>query len=404
MAGSPTLDSLALETPELLATSPPEELKAELTVWTSAEVHTSANQKSSEEELVELRQSLAEQERTLGLENLDVYIASSQQVFILQQRMGMFDSAKATLEHALTVIRALGAEHTLCHAQVLHNLAAFMKSDLARQNLDAGRRNTGLLEVLTMFREALDIKRELVGTEDGSYVLTLHNVGLCHKDLGQFQQALVVLQDALKIKSKLLGKDTLSSAETMTVIANIYLTEGQHREAIELLSEVRRIQVAALPDPKKKDTGEQVAFCSTDTYSSTLNNLALAHSKCGNLAEAIAIFREGLAVVENFHGNKSSKYGDIAYNLAIVYRKNNEDESALGWYSEAAEAYCALYGDKHSRTLDAIARRTELTHKVSRGTCCSSSYTERVAGDGSDQEKDVSSAWGSILTACQGRS
>jgi len=381
------------------------------------EAGSAAPSLSATEQLAKLEVELEAKAKNVDREHPESVFETLNEIALLQQKLGRLDDALVTLENACELVEALGVEDTMSCAQVLHNLAAMFKRQAVMQT-DAAAKKEKLGHAQQTFKRALAIKGANVGEKHASYALTLHNIGLCQKDAGSTDQALITLQEALRIKGACadLGTESLSYAETLAAIANIIMAQGNTAQAISAMEQVRSKQMRYF-DGDSECAGVR---CDPKSYTGTLNNLALAYSKQGELSSSIAMFREGLEIVERYEGKESKRYGDMAYNLAIVYKKSGDVESAVQWFTDAGETYKAACGPESKQYKDVTSRRNDLVNKDdNRLFCCSSGFPSvhrspvqlpRAATFNEEEDKKakksgvtVMGILSNLIHACQGR-
>ena len=79
-------------------------------------------------------------------------------------------------------------------------------------------------------------------------------------------------------------------------------------------------------------------------------NLSQAYSKKERFATSSTLCREGLLIMEQYYSKYTAQYGDLAYNLAVAYKKSGDFDSAVQWFADAIAAYVESYGFNHPRT------------------------------------------------------
>lgn len=104
------------------------------------------------------------------------------------------DEAVSNLQHALELRKDTVGKRHVGVAECLNNLA----------NVYFGRGS--LQKALEHYEQALELLTEAAGGPQGAYVaLTVYNIALCRKGLGQPEAAIVSLKKALKIATEALG-------------------------------------------------------------------------------------------------------------------------------------------------------------------------------------------------------
>ena len=70
----------------------------------------------------------------------------------------------------------------------------------------------------------------------------MHNMGVVHKEMGDYEKALRQYAKDLKITSHVRGLEHLDTAKTHEHIAIVYRKQGKHAEALELYTQVLAVK------------------------------------------------------------------------------------------------------------------------------------------------------------------
>ncbi len=214
------------------------------------------------------------------------------------------------------------------------------------------------------FRAALAIARRL--GHGRAVASTLHNLGVVHKNLGNYDEALVRFEESLGIKRG--ANDRAGAARTLNSIATVHQEVGRYPLALERYDEALKIQ-RALKDVSGESTTRanlgtlhtrlgtypealahfQAALAitrrlnKTHVLVDTLGNIGSLHMHLGEYAAAIEHLEESRRIAEEVKDTSSAAHAMM--NLGIVYRRIGEPDAALE-HLEQARAAAEAIGEK----------------------------------------------------------
>jgi CHAT domain-containing protein len=190
-------------------------------------------------------------------------------------------------------------------------------------------------------RQALAIRKEVLGEKHPDYANSLINLGTLLQEMGDHKAALPRFRQALAIYEKALGQRHPSCANALNCLGTLYYTAGDHKAALPLL---RRALVVY-----KKTVGE-----GHSGYALALNNLAALYNAMGDNKAALALFKQALAK----EGEKNAHHASMLGNLASVYKLMGEHRAALPLFKQALAIRKEVQGEKHpdyARGLNSLA-------------------------------------------------
>ncbi|MBU0500717.1 MAG: tetratricopeptide repeat protein [Gammaproteobacteria bacterium] len=148
----------------------------------------------------------------------------------------------------------------------------------------------------------------------------LHNIGDCYRDRQQFQQAIPFYEQSLELKKQQLGGESGSYATTLNNLAGVYRKLGQYAEA-----KARYERALAIWEKVYGPEHGQVAI--------GLNNLALVYDNLGQYAEAKVRYERALAIA--LRARQPSLLWTVQGNLRHLYTKQDNPATAIFYGKQA---------------------------------------------------------------------
>jgi CHAT domain-containing protein/tetratricopeptide (TPR) repeat protein len=167
------------------------------------------------------------------------------------------------------------------------------------------RASSDLGGAIAAYREALAIRRGILGENDPLVATTLNNIGSAYAELGDLSRATEFLRGALTIREKVLPADDPALAWSAHNLGFVAFRAGRHAEAKELLNRalaIRRKHAAEAPD--------QLA--------DTLNGLGVVHSELAELDQAEACLGEVLEIRRGLRPVDEVAVAEVLSNLSVV--------------------------------------------------------------------------------------
>lgn len=165
---------------------------------------------------------------------------------------GEYTKAMTTYTRALKLKRrtlSLGLEN---HEEHKDYLLASVATSI--NNIGYLRQRSGASsdEAMAAYRDALQIKREILGNDNLSVGKTLNNIGSVHFSTKNWDHAMEAYLEALKIMVSSLGKDHRDVATVLSNIGDVHLAKNQGKKAKKCYSEALRIRWTLFGDHDPK--------------------------------------------------------------------------------------------------------------------------------------------------------
>ena len=314
-----------------------------------------------------LEKAIAEVDQGSLADQPDIEVSVRTTIGNAYRGLGDYDAAQAQLEKAVALGRDAAPEGS-------EELALAMNK-LARLCASQGRLPQGE----QLFREALDIRRRILGPDHEDVGVILNNLGFHLAEMDRFEEAEQMLREALALRRRLFGKESSEVATTLNNLSIVIGWSGRRGETIPLLREAlaidqklrgEHVNVAttmdnlalALTDIGELEEGERLSGDSLALRRKLLgnehphiayglHNLAYIKAQRGNISEAESLYRQALALDRKIHGSDHPNVASRCTNLASLLTRRGELEEAESLLNEALRISEASLGPSHSRTL-----------------------------------------------------
>ncbi len=252
--------------------------------------------------------------------------------------LGKYSEALALFKQAVEIrMRLLGTEDPST-ASALNNLAALH----ATQDQYA--------EAEPLFKKALEVFEHTLGAENPNTVASLNNLAGLYQSLGRLAEAEPLLKRALNIYEREVGEFHPDTAQTLNNLAVLYASQGRYAEAEPFLAKVLEIRERML-GAEHPDTAQ------------TLNNLALLFASQGRFAEAEPLFKRALMIREHTMGLEHPDTASSLNNLAVLYASQAQSPEAEVLFEKALRIRERVLGFNHPDTIQ--SRRNLVLHRQS---------------------------------------
>lgn len=291
------------------------------------------------------------------------------------------DEAEPLLERALAYYRANDPD-SLELAASLEQMAwlRFLSSDYAAAE--------------EHFREALELRRRLLGRDSPQVAATLNSLGMVlgerlqSTDARRSAEIEDLHREALAIFEKAEGPDGLGVAYCHFRLAKLMKDRGEPAEAEQLIREsvrinilrrgeahpetamARRLLALILVDRGELDEAEEILGRALEAQRQTLptdhpdilltlNDLGLVHERRGHLAAAAKRFREALDAYVAVYGEAHAHTAVVMSNLGSTILVQGRAEEAAALHERALAIKLEIFGENHvfvAESLNALAR------------------------------------------------
>jgi CHAT domain-containing protein len=259
----------------------------------------------------------------------NIYASIQSNYALLLQEKGDYRKADQLLRQALELKRKLlGLDHPE-YIRVLSNLGLLCMQEA---RFEEARR---LLETSLLKNELL------YGSRHPTYADGLVNLARLEINLGNYNEAEPLLRQALGIHRKINGKENPGYADIIQEMANLYLLLGNYEAAEPLLLNAKDI------------LGTHYGQRHPD-YATAIQNLAALYEATERYEEAEAFLLEALEVDQYTLGRQHPSYAVALNNLASFYQNQQAYKKALPLLEEALEINRGILGDDHPLYLSTL--------------------------------------------------
>ena len=272
----------------------------------------------------------------------------------LYEQQKRYAEAEPLYKEALQIRRrVLGTEHRIT-AMTLNNLARLY---------EAQKRYA---EAEPLYREVMEIRKKVLGPRHSDTASALNNLAMLYKALGRGIDAEPLLLEALDIKKEALGAQHLETAVISKNLADLYMSQGRYRDAEPLLESALEI--------RKKVFGAE----HPDT-ASIINNLAFLYKSQGRYTEAEILYIRALEIYTKALGPQHPDTALIYNNLAGLYESLGRYTEAEPCYKYARDIDMRAFGPNHPETASTINNLAYLYKSQGRYAMAEALYRETLA-------------------------
>jgi tetratricopeptide (TPR) repeat protein/transcriptional regulator with XRE-family HTH domain len=264
-----------------------------------------------------------------------------QTAYYLRERGG-YTEAEALYRQALTIREeSVGSGH-LDTAQSAYNLA--------RLYVDQGR----YVDAEQLYLRSLATRERVHGPEHPAIAQCLNSLALLYWFWGHYEQSEALYLRALPMYQQLLGPEHPDTAHCMNNLALLYVTQAKFAEAERLHQQVLSIRQAVLPSAHP-DTAQ------------SLQNLAclfLAQGNPNNYLEAEQLLLQSLAMREQVLGPDHPQTAKSLHNLALLYEAKGNYAEAEQLYQRVLDIRERALGKANPKTLATVEDYAALLRKM----------------------------------------
>lgn len=242
---------------------------------------------------------------------------------------GRYLDARLIVQNALTEHETRALPASLLKANLL--------SDLAICNSKLGE----YPRVLGQCKQALEIRRKLLGEKHPVVADSLNNLATCLRGLGNYPQALEVSKQAYEIRLEIFGYEHPDIALSLDTIASINSDIGKHQRALEIGNQALEM--------RRKLLGEK-----HPRIAITLSNISRFYSALGNHKLALEIGNSALEMRRELLGEKHPAIANSIQNLAIFHSKMGDYPRAIELGRHGLKIRRELLGESHPYTISSL--------------------------------------------------
>ena len=202
-------------------------------------------------------------------------------------------------------------------------------------NLDLTYRLMGDYKSAELYcKEALEIRRKLLGEFHLLYSSSLSNLGSLYTEMGEYELAMLNIQQSLRIIEKKYGLKHLEYAKGLRRLYTLCWKKGDFMSAEAYIKESLEIIKKALGDQHPE-------------YAKSLNNLGVLYKEKGNYKSAEKYYILSLEIVKKELGTQHPDYAKSLNNLGVLYKGIGDYKSAELYIKESLEIRKKALGDQH---------------------------------------------------------
>lgn len=262
---------------------------------------------------------------------------------LIHHELHHFEQALIYFEEALQVGRVTLGSHPEV-ASILNKLGNFYYQT---GNLD---------RALDMYKQGLDVEREVFPDGHPNITVTLSNMGQIYKQRNDLDAALRSYKQALRQQFLCDRGPDPTTAVTLSNIGLIYYQQGRYAKALETYQEALGIRRDAFGEDHLD-------------VASSLNSIGLVLFKLGIHELALDSFAASLRIRRSILGGSHRDVAIILYNIATIYLEIGDEDRAMGFYQEALTVEKAVLGPQHcdvALTLQYIAKVHQQRGEIAR--------------------------------------
>jgi small GTP-binding protein len=185
-----------------------------------------------------------------------------------------------------------------------------------------------------LWKEALEIRKQVLGTNHPDYAGSLNNLAALYKSQGRYEEAEPLVKEALEIFKQVLGTLHPAYATSLNNLAGLYEFQGRYEQAESLYQEASEIF-------------KQVLGTRHPDYAGSLHNLAGLYQSQGRYEEAEPLYLEALEIFKQVLGTRHPDYASSLNNLANLYYSQGRYEQAEPLYQQSLEIRKQVVGTNH---------------------------------------------------------
>lgn len=188
----------------------------------------------------------------------------------------------------------------------------------------------------TYILKAKNIAEQQYQPESTQNATVLHELASLYQKQSKLDEALVLYRQSLEIRKQLHGDKSMSVAQTLNNMGELYRQKGDLRTARQLHQEALEIRKA--DNPNSMEIAE------------SLNNLASVMFFSKDYAQAEDMFNEALEIYKNTPNTPLKQVATVENNLASIYFITNRIDKAVYMFEQAYNTYKKILPADHPTT------------------------------------------------------
>ena len=212
-------------------------------------------------------------------------------------------------------------------------LRAANEAEMKSQSL----RETNPVAALHETEKYLAIRQRILTEEHWLTVRSLMDVGLLHKEIGNYDKCRPIYLRLPELTRKLLGERSPNYWTSLHNLGALHLDLGENLEAKAVLERALAIGRQVFPDDP-------------ESYVEIINSLAHAEDALGETAAAESLYLQSLQIRHQGYGENSVEYAEGHLHLGFFYMSSQADYAKAEIHlKEAVSIFRGTVGEKHPR-------------------------------------------------------
>jgi tetratricopeptide (TPR) repeat protein/CHAT domain-containing protein len=257
----------------------------------------------------------------------------------LLYQSGSLAEAEPLFREAIEINREVIGENQPQFAENLNNLAVLCY------------RIGKVDEAESLYRQALEIRRATVGEGSPAFAATLNNLAKLYEGRGDFENAEALLKQALEIVRNSVIEEGPQLARALLSLGELYKAKGDLRRAEPLVRQATEIM--------ERSEGKQ-----HPEFASYLSNLGSLYKGAGKYQEAERQYLRAREIIVRSLGREHPVFAAIASRLSELYQEQGDYDKAESCIREAEEAARQIYGEQTEDYASALSNRATLCFQL----------------------------------------
>ncbi|EEC47720.1 predicted protein [Phaeodactylum tricornutum CCAP 1055/1] len=185
-------------------------------------------------------------------------------------------------------------------------------------------------EALSVYSEALNIRRNSLGAENLDVAATVYNTGQTFQQLKEMDTAIYYYKDFLRIAIPKLGREHRDVCTILKCMAQIFHKKRDFPRALSLYHEVL--------------SGYRSSMGEHAEVASIMNKIGNLHYEAGDFDSAIDMYLQGLYMEREVLADAHPNIAVTLSNIGQIFKQRGEYDSALRLYEEAFSLQVRAFG------------------------------------------------------------
>jgi len=171
------------------------------------------------------------------------------------------------------------------------------------------------------------------GRDHPQFAAGLQNIGIMYMKGKDATKAKKFFLDALQIRKDLLGPEAMDVAVSLHFLGIVHRDLGDNELAFDAFSESIRVWKTRLLSGSDDDDKKLVNI----RYASTVHELGLLHRQCGEIKEALQAYKEALNLRQTYLGDEHEETAQTLHCMGVAYCDIGAHENAMKAYARSLQ-------------------------------------------------------------------